>query len=96
MENDTERKLKRLEWRVNLLVVLGILQSLLLCFIAFATVVEQLVPSTMTLILVLIVIGVAIYFLRNYIPGWFGAFSRFFFAQMLETKTDSIEKDTQP
>lgn len=95
MENETEQKLKRLERRVNLLVVLGIVQSVLLCFIAFATMIEQLIPSSMTLILILIVLGVAIYFLRSYIPGWFGAMSRFFFAQMLEPKTEPMKKDIQ-
>lgn len=95
MENETEQKLKRIERRVNLLVVLGIAQSILLSFIAFATVVEQLVPSTLTIILFIIALAAAIYFLRGFIPGWFGSLSRFFFSQMLDPKADSMKKDTQ-
>lgn len=93
METDPdEKRFARLEKKLNLLTVLAIGQAILLAVLVVCLMLEQLMPSTLTLIMMLVAVGAFAYFFRSQIPGWFARLSRFVFAQMFASqKSDSIK-----
>ncbi len=94
MEFDpNEKKLDRLEKKLNLLMTLVIGQAVLLAVLIFCLIVDQFMPSTLTLIMMLVATGVFAYFFRNQIPGWFARLSRFVFAQMFAAQKSDSFKD---
>ena len=91
-ERLNEERFARLEKKLNLLTLLTIGQACLLAVLIVCLIIDQFMPSTLTLILMLIALGVFAYFFRSQIPGWFARLSRFVFAQMFAAqKSDSIK-----
>lgn len=84
-------RLAKIEWRLNVLILVAIIQAVLLTIIA----VSYFVPSSFTLIIGCVLIGVFAVVFRKQIPGWFGKFSRFFFAQIMEIQESDSLKDVK-
>ena len=93
MENDpSEKRFARLEKKLNLLMTLVIGQAVLLAVLVVCLIIDQFMPSTLTLIMMLVAVAVFAYFFRGQIPGWFARLSRFVFAQIFAAqKSDSIK-----
>ena len=87
-----ENRLKRVEFKLNLVIGLCLFQTLLLAMIITATAVSKM-TYYLTLITLLLVIGGGAYIFRSQIPSWFGSASRMFFASLLTPKSDSQKKD---
>ena len=93
METDpNEKRFARLEKKINFLTVLMSGQAILLGVLVVCLIIQQFIPSTLTMILMLVALGAFCYFFRTQIPGWFGRLSRFAFAQMFAAqKSDSLK-----
>lgn len=84
----SERAIKRLEFKMNIVLGLCVFQAFLLAMIVTAVTLSK-VTYYLTFFMVVALLAVFVYFFRRQIPGWFGSMSRAFFAQMLTTKSDS-------
>lgn len=82
-------RLAKIERRLNVLVVVAVIQAVLLAIIA----VSYFVPSTFSLIICCILVGAFVVVFRKQIPGWFGKFSRFLFAKIMEIQEPDSVKD---
>ncbi len=88
-QEPTDNRLARIELRLNVLIVLAVIQAILLATIT----VSYFVPSMFTLIFGCILLGVFAVVFRKQIPGWFGKFSRIVFAQLMEVQEPDSLKD---
>ncbi len=89
-----EQRFKRIESKLRLLVILAIVQTLVICLLIGCLLLKQFMPSTLTLILVFVGIGVLAYLFRGQIPTWFGNASRLFFSQMFAAqKSESLKPE---
>ena len=78
MNDRLERRLLRLEWRLNALIAIGILNVVLLA----VRVMQDLLPTTVTVVLFLaLLVALAIIFRRR-IPGWIAAASQSIFSTL--------------
>ncbi|MDG1874315.1 MAG: hypothetical protein P8J27_10420 [Mariniblastus sp.] len=95
MEQDPhEKRFQSIEKKLNLLVVIGITQAIVLTVLASCLLVNQFLPSTWTMILLLLLTVVFVYFFRKQIPGWLGTAGRFFFSQLFAAqKSDSAKEN---
>jgi len=93
LSDSTAQRLARLEKRINLLVGITIVQAIILTIFIVCLVVRQFMPSTLSLILMLIALAGFLYFFRARVPGWIGNFSRFVFAQMFAAQKSDSMKD---
>lgn len=84
-------RLTKIERRLNVLIVVAVIQAVLLAIIA----VSYFVPSTFTLIVCCILAGAFVVVFRKQIPGWVGKFSRFFFARIMEIQEPDSVKDVK-
>ena len=93
METDqNEKRLARLEKKINFLTAVMTGQAILLGVLVVCLIIQQFIPSTLTMILMLVAVGAFCYFFRAQIPGWFGRLSRFTFAQLFAAqKSDSLK-----
>ena len=89
-----EQRLQRIERRLQLLIVLSAIQAILLVVLVIWSLAINLMPSTLTLLILLIALGVAGYLFRHQIPRWLGNLSRMAFAQMLSTQEPDSFKDS--
>ena len=92
--NDYDQRLKRIERRVQLLIGLAIAQ--LACSLGLLgwVIASSMMPNTLTLVLLLVAVAAFAYFFRSQIPGWFGRFSRWLFAQFLTAQEHDSVKDS--
>ena len=94
MENDlNEKRFKRIESKLQLLVALSIAQSVVIIALAICLFVQQFMPTTPTLLLMVVALAVFIYFFRSQIPAWFGSSSRFVFSHLFEAQKSDSMKD---
>ena len=94
MESDpNEKRFAKLEKKLNFLVALTIGQAVLLAVLVLCLIIDQFMPSTLTVIVMLAAAGAFLYFFRAQIPGWFGRLSRFAFAQMFASQKSNSIKD---
>lgn len=93
METDpNEKRFARLEKKINFLTALMTGQVILLGVLVVCLIIQQFIPSTLKMILILIAVASSCYFFRAQIPSWFGRLSRFAFAQMFAAqKSDSVK-----
>jgi len=90
MEYDpNERRFRRIERKLNLLIGLATIQLVVMLFI----VVKLFLPSTFTLILLLLSVAIFLFVFRNQIPNWFGDFSRYVFGQLFSAQKSDSMKD---
>ena len=71
--SDKDIAFQRLEMKVNALMAICVVQVLMLAALLFA---KLFVPSTFTVLLVLVILGVAGYLFRQQLPSVFGAVFR--------------------
>ncbi len=89
-----ELRFKRIEAKLRLLVILACVQIVVIILLIGCLLVKQFMPSTVTLIILLVAIAAFFYVFRRQVPTWFGSASRLFFSQMFDAqKTDSIKPD---
>lgn len=94
MDHDSnETRLKRIESKLRLLVVLAVVQSIVIALLVVSLFIQQFMPSTPTLILLLIVLAVLGYVFRKQIPSWFGRISRLCFSQLVAAQKSDSMKD---
>jgi hypothetical protein len=94
MDNDdpNETRFKHIEGKLRLLIVLSIVQSLVIAFLIVCLFVKQFMPSTSSVILLLVAIAVFLYVFRNQVPTWIGNASRFVFSRLFDAqKTESMK-----
>ncbi len=81
-------RLKKLEWKLNILIGVALVQAVLMTII----VIGYFMPSTFTIVVFCLLLGLLIAVFYRQIPGWFGSFSRYVFAMLLNAqKTNSIK-----
>lgn len=68
--NEKDIAFQRLEMKVNALMAICVVQVLMLAVLLFA---EMFVPSTFTVLLVLVILGVAGYLFRQQLPSVFSS-----------------------
>ena len=83
---DPEIQFQRLEMKVNALMAICVVQTLMLAFLLFA---QMFVPSTFTIFVVLAISGAAIYLFRQQLPSVFGSVFRFITQRGKSEMTDS-------
>jgi hypothetical protein len=84
-----ESRFRRIERKLNLLVSLTFIQLLIVLIIL----VNLFLPSTFTLVLILLSVATLIFVFRNQIPYWFGSFSRYIFSQLFSAQKSDSMKD---
>ena len=90
MEKDPiEYRMKRIEWKLTLLLGTSIVQAVLLAIIAIG----YFLPSTFTLVAACILMVLFVIFFHRQIPGWFGHISRYVYAQILDAQNPNSIKD---
>lgn len=90
MEQDRyENRFRRIERKLNLLLGIAAIQLVVMLFI----VVKLFLPSTFTLVLILIFLAVFLFVFRNQIPSWFGSASRYLFSQLVSAQKSDSMKD---
>ena len=96
MENDpNEKRFKRIEGKLRLLVMLSIVQSVVIVALVICLFIKQFMPSTLSLLLMLVVLAVLLYAFRSQIPLWFGTASRFVFSQLFDAQKSDSMKDSR-
>ena len=90
---ENRQRLLAVEQKMKLLVTLGIAQTILLAVILVMLLMDQLLPDWSTLILFVIIIGVAGYVFRKQLPSFFGQVSRHVFARLASTQKNGSSKD---
>lgn len=90
-ENDT--RFIAIEKKLKMLVMLCTVQTIALAILILCLVVQQFMPSTLTLIMFLAVVCVFLFFFRNQVPGWIGNITRYAFAQMFAAQKSDSMKD---
>ena len=90
-QDPVDSRLTKIERRLNMLIVVAVIQAVLLAIIA----VSYFVPSTFTLITCCILLGVFAVVFRKQIPACFGKFSRYFFAQIMDVQEPDSVKDVK-
>jgi len=96
METDpNEKRFASLEKKINFLTALMTGQVILLGVLVVCLIIQQFIPSTLTMILMLVAVGSSCYFFRARIPGWFGRLSRFAFAQIFAAQKSESVKDIE-
>ena len=94
MEDDkNQERFKTIEKKLSMLVTLAIVQSVALAVLVVCLVVQQFMPSTLTLLLFLAGVIGFLYFFRAQVPGWIGNISRYVFAQMFAAQKSNSMKD---
>lgn len=94
MENEpNEKRFKRIESKLRLLVALSVAQSVVIIALAICMFVQQFMPTTPTLLLMMVALAIFVYFFRSQIPSWFGSSSRFVFTQLFEAQKSDSMKD---
>ena len=89
-----EQRFKRIESKLRLLVILAIVQTVVIGLLIGCLLLKQFMPSTLTLILAIVGLGVFAYLFRRQIPAWFGNASRLFFSQMFAAqKSESLKPE---
>ena len=83
---DPEIKFQRLEMKINALMAICVVQTLMLACLMFA---EMFVPSTFTMFVILIATGVALYLFRQQLPSVIGSVFRFVTNRGKSEVTDS-------
>ena len=92
-QDPNEQRFRRIESKLRLLVLLSIAQSLVILALAACLFIKQFMPTTLSLILMILVLASFLYAFRSQIPAWFGNASRFVFSQMLEAQKSDSMKD---
>ena len=88
-KNPIESRLKTIEWRLNILIGVSIVQVVLLSVIAIG----YFFPSAFTLISMCILLVIFLFAFHKQIPNWLGSFTRYLFSQLLDSqKTDSAKE----
>lgn len=96
MKNDpNESRFRRIESKLRLLIGLSIVQSVVIAVLAACLFMKQFMPSTLSLVLVLVGMAIFLYVFRTQIPAWFGNASRFVFAQLFEAQKSDSMKDSR-
>ena len=85
---DPEIQFQRLEMKVNALMAICVVQTLMLAFLLFA---KMFIPSTFTVLVILVIAGVAIYLFRQQLPSVFGSVFRFVTNRGKSEVTDSSD-----
>lgn len=94
MENNpNEKRFQRIEGKLRLLVLLSLVQSVVIIALIVCLFIKQFMPSTLSLMLILVVSAVFLYVFRSQIPVWFGSASRFVFSQLFEAQESDSMKD---
>ena len=88
-----EERFKRIERKLSLLVILSGVQLLMLTLIGIGFLMNEFLPSTLTLVLLTIIVVGGLFLFRKQIPSWFGSFSRYVFARMLSAQKPGTTKD---
>ena len=70
---DPETQIQRLEMKVNALIAICAVQVLMVAFLLVTQFAELLLPSGFTLLVIVVLLGVAAYVFRNRLPAIFGA-----------------------
>ena len=83
---DPEIQFQRLEMKVNALMAICVVQTLMLACLMFA---EIFVPSTFTIFVIIAMAGAAIYLFRQQIPSVVGSVFRFVTSRGKSEVTDS-------
>ena len=92
MEHEPYKKrIRRMDQKINLLIGLAVVQLILTLFI----VIQLFLPSTFTLVLMLLSLAVFLFVFRQQIPFWFGSLSRFVFGQLSSAQKSDSMKDTK-
>lgn len=95
LKNDKHLRVARLESKVNVLLALVVLQSVLLFFMF----VSSIIPSAATLVVMLVLAIIAVFMLNSYVPGWAGFTSRMIRSAIRSIKAatrqpkDSVKED---
>lgn len=87
--NDQEIAFQRLEMKVNALMAICVVQVLMLAALLFA---KLFVPSGLTVLLVLVILGVAGYLFRQQLPSVFSSVFATVF-RMITRSTSSLSGD---
>lgn len=88
-----DHRLRKLEKRVGLLVVLAVCQTAMLLILLVGIMINQLIPGTLTLILLTLGLALLLYVLRHQLPGWFSLLSQKLFARMAAAQKPKSSKD---
>lgn len=86
-----ETRLHRLEWRLNLLIGIVLIQIGLTLILL----VQSFLPSTATLVFISVLLVILVVIFHKQIPGWFGNISRYVFAQLLSAQKPGTYKDVK-
>lgn len=90
MDKDpNEKRLRRVEVKLNVLLGFSAVQLLVL----LAIVIKQFLPTPFTWVLILVAVATFIFAFRNQIPSWFGHFSRYIFGQLFAAQKSDSMKD---
>ena len=85
--HDADPRISRLEAKVNLLLALVVLQSIVLFFMF----VSSIIPSAATLVVMLVLAIIAVFLLNTYLPGWAG-----FIGRMIGSTIRSFQSAPRP
>ena len=91
--NSNEKRFKYIEAKLRLLILLSIVQSLVIVFLVVCLFLRQFMPSTSSIVLLLIAIAVFLYLFRKQVPTWIGNASRFVFSRLIEVQESESIKD---
>lgn len=90
-DSNYQQDLKRLEFKVNVLLGFGVVQMLMLALVITATAISEM-TFYMAVMLIFLLVGIFGYIFRQQVPGWFGKLSRMIFAYFLDQQTKSGKK----
>ena len=92
----TQSRIRSIERKINLLLVIVIVQTFLITFVAFSTFSEWVMPSWTTIILCSLVALAGVYVFRRQIPGWIGAAGRYAFGRSRKKEESAADKNELP
>ena len=85
-KNDEDLRVARLESKVNVLLALVVLQSVVLFFMF----VSSIIPSAATLVVMVVLAIIAVFLLNSYVPGWAS-----FVGRMIRSTVRSFQSATR-